>query len=167
MSLQYYGDEVGDLCDHPWGGIYDIMQVQIPDGGAPFTVQRGWSNVSALAGHDPCVIPPGTPPYFNTAVESGKQDVYLSVGETADIELQGFSDGTMSDWTLTMEDQGPHYGAGQTLSFALDTTTMNNGKTAHLQVTLTKQPNIVWVPYWIHSTSGNLQHIWGGNVFLK
>ena len=147
------------------------MSVQIPDGGAPFTVQRGWSNLSALAGHDPCVIPPATP-YFNTAVETGKQDVYLSVGETADIELQGWSDGTMNDWTISMEDQGPHYGAGQTLAFTLDKTTMNDGQTAHLQVTLTKQPNITWVPYWIHScsvsgcSSGN-HHVWGANIFLK
>jgi hypothetical protein len=168
LSLQYYGDEVGDLCDHPWGGIYDIMSVQIPDGGSPFTVQRGWSNKSALAGHDPCVIPPATPPFFNTAVESGKQIVYLSVGETADIELQGYSDGTMSDWTLSMEDQGPHYGAGTTLGFSLDTTTMNDGKTAHLKVTLQTQPNITWVPYWIHSKDGSgNHHIWGASVFLK
>jgi len=168
ISLQYYGGEVGDLCDHPWGGIYDIMQVQIPDGGAPFTVQRGWSNLSALAGHDPCVIPPASPPYFNTAVESGKQMVYLSVGETADIELEGFSDGTMSDWTISMEDQGPHYGAGQTLGFTLDKTTMNNGQKAHLQVTLQKQPNIVWVPYWIHNKDGaGHEHVWGASIFLK
>ena len=168
LSLQYYGDEVGDLCDHPWGSVYDVMSVQVPDGGAPFNVQRGWSNKSALAGHDPCVIPPATPPYFNTAVESGKQDVYLAVGESAEIELQGFSDGTMSDWTISMEDQGPHYGAGATLSFALDKTTMNDGQTAHLTVTLTKQPSIVWVPYWIHNKDGQgHEHVWGANVFLK
>jgi hypothetical protein len=168
LSLQYYGDEVGDVCDHPWGSVYDVMSVQIPDGGAPFTVQRGWSNKSALAGHDPCVIPPATPPYFNTAVESGKEIVYLSVGDSADIELDGFSDGTMSDWTISAMDQGPHVGAGATLSFAFDKTTMNNGQTAHLTVTLTKQPNIVWVPYWIvnKDSSGN-EHIWGASVFFQ
>ena len=113
-------------------------------------------------------IPPASPPFFNTAVESGKQVVYLAVGETADIELQGYSDGTMSDWTISMEDQGPHYGAGQTLGFTLDKTTMNNGQTAHLTVTLQKQPNITWVPYWIHNKDGSgNEHIWGASVFLK
>jgi hypothetical protein len=168
ISLEYYGDEVGDLCDHPWGSVYDVMSVQVPDGGAPFNVQRGWSNLSALAGHDPCVIPPATPPYFNTAVASGKEIVYLSVGDTADIELQGFSDGTMSDWTISMEDLGPHVGAGQTLAFTLDKTTMNNGQTAHLTVTLQKQPSEVWVPYWIHNKDGSgHEHIWGASVLLK
>jgi hypothetical protein len=130
-------------------------------------VQRGWSNLSALAGHDPCVIPPASPPFFNTAVESGKQIVYLGVGETADIELQGYSDGTMTDWNLTFEDQGPHYGAGATLTGSFDKTTLNNGQTTVLHVTLTKQPNITWVPYWIHSTNGGNQHIWGASIFLK
>jgi hypothetical protein len=113
------------------------------------------------------VIPPPEP-YFNTAPESGKQNVYLSVGETADIELQGFADGTMSDWTISMQDMGPHIGAGQTLAFTLDKTTMNSGQTAHLTVTLTKQPNITWVPYWIQNKDGSgHEHIWGANVFLK
>ena len=168
LAWQYYGDEVGDLCDHPWGGIYDVMTVSTIDGGAPFTVQRGWSNASALAGHDPCVIPPNDHPYFNVAPEEGKQFVHLAVGDSVTIELQAFSDGAMSDWTLGASDLGPRFGAGTTLDLQLDKTTINDGQTAHLKVTLTKKPNISWVPYVIDSKDGNgHEHQWGADVLLE
>ncbi len=166
LSWQFYGDEVGDLCDHPWS--FDSMNLTTIDGGAPFNVQRGWSNVSALAGHDPCVIPPGTPPYYNTAVESGKQAVYLSVGESTTIQLQGFSDGTMADWTIAAIDMGNHYGAGAgNLNLVLDKTTMNNNQTASLTITLTKTPNTTWIPYVIDNKGASGEHQWGASVYLK
>jgi hypothetical protein len=167
---EYYGDEVGDLCDHPWS--FDSMNVQTIDGGAPFNVQRGWSNASALLGHDPCVIEPTDRPYFNTAPESGKQTVHLAVGDSADIELQGFADGTVpSDWTLSAQDLGPRFGNPTTLSFSFDTTSMNAGKTAHLTVTLTKKPTVAWVPYVIDSkgtiAGKSYEHTWGADVWLE
>lgn len=166
LAWQYYGDEVGDLCDHPWA--FDSMNVTTIDGGAPFNVQRGWSNASALAGHDPCVVPPSDHPYFNVAPESGKQLVHLAVGGSATIELDAFSDGAMSDWTLSASDLGPRFGAGATLSFSLDKTTINAGQTAHLTVTLTKQPNIAWIPYVIDSKDGSgHEHTWGADVWLE
>jgi len=167
---EYYGDEVGDLCDHPWS--FDSMNITTIDGGAPFNVQRGWSNVSALAGHDPCVIEPSDHPYFNTAPESGKQDVYLGVGDSVTIELQGFADGTVaSDWTLSAQDLGPRFGNPATLNFSFDTTAMNAGKTAHLTVTLTKQPSVAWVPYVIDSkgqiNGQTYEHTWGADVWFE
>jgi hypothetical protein len=166
LSWEYYGDEVGDLCDHPWK--FDSMDIQTLDAGAPFNVQRGWSNASALAGHDPCVIEPTAYPYFNVAPESGKQLVHLGVGDSETIELQAFADGAMSDWTISAADLGPRFGAGATLSFSLDKTTINDGQTAHLTVTLTKKPNIDWVPYVIDSKdqSGH-EHTWGANVWYQ
>ncbi len=164
-----YGCEVGDLCDHPWGGIYDTMTLVSYDGGAPYTLQRGWSDVSSLAGHDPCVIPPSDHPYFNTAVESGKQKIYLSVGESTTIELDGFADGTMPDWTIAASDQsGPILGASTSLTFSLDKTTMNNGQTAHLTITLTKAPQYSYVPYVIDNKDANgHEHQWGASVYLQ
>ena len=169
LSWQYYGDEVGDLCDHPWS--FDSMTVDTIDGGAPFTVQRGWSNASGLLGHDPCVIPPGHP-YFNTAVQSGDQAIYLSVGQQKTIDLEGYSDGAMGDWTISAIDEGGHYGAGNVLGLSLDTTTMNNGQTAHLTITLSSQPSTTWIPYVIdnvYKTDGGAQyeHQWGASVYLQ
>jgi hypothetical protein len=158
LSWNRLGDEVGDLCDHPWS--FDTMVE------STFTVQRGWSNVSALAGHDPCVIAPATP-YFNAAPESGKQTVYLSVGESADIELQAFSDGTTPDWALSGVDLGPIFGAGQTLTFSFDKTTVNDGDVAHMTVTLSKKPTSAWVPYAIDSKGNGKEHQWGASVILK
>jgi len=174
LSWQFYGDEVGDVCDHPWS--FDSMSVTPPDAGMAFNVQRGWSNVSALAGHDPCVIPPSDHPYFNTAVQSGMQAIYLSVGESATIQLEGFSDGPMPDWNIAAIDMGSHYGAGNVLTLSLDKTTMNNGQTANLTITLASQPTITWIPYVIDNkgtytpdggSAGNYEHQWGASVYLK
>jgi hypothetical protein len=169
LSWQFYGDEVGDLCDHPWS--FDSMTVDTIDGGQPFTVQRGWSNLSALAGHDPCVIPPGHP-YFNTAVQSGDQAIYMSVGDTKTIQVQGFSDGAMGDWTISAIDMGNHYGAGSVLTLTLDTTTMNDGQTANLTITLNAQPKITWIPYVIDNVyktdaGAQYEHQWGASVYLQ
>lgn len=166
----YYGDEVGDVCDHPWS--FDSMTVQTQDGGPPFTVQRGWSNASALLGHDPCVVEPGDYPYFNAAPESGAQIVHLGVGESTVIELQGFADGNVpDDWTLSAQDLGPRFGNPATLSFSFDTTSMNAGKTATLTVTLTKKPSVAWVPYVIDSKGQvggkTYEHTWGADVWFE
>jgi hypothetical protein len=166
MSWQYYGDEVGDICDHPWG--FDVMDITTIDGGAPFTVQRGWSNLSALAGHDPCVIPPSDHPYFNTAVQSGTQAIYLGVGDSTTIQLQGFSDGAMPDWNITAVDMGSHYGAGNVLNLSIDQSTMNNGQTANLTITVTAKPTITWMPYLIDNKDSNgHEHQWGASVYLE
>jgi hypothetical protein len=166
LSWQYYGDEVGDLCDHPWS--FDSMTVDTIDGGSPFTVQRGWSNVSALAGHDPCVIPPTDTPYFNTAVQAGDQAIYLTVGESKTIDIIGFSDGTMPDWNLAAIDMGSHYGAGNVLTLSLDASTINNGMTAHLTITLASKPSITWIPYVLDNKDGNgHEHQWGASVYLQ
>jgi hypothetical protein len=171
-SFCRYGCEVGDLCDHPWGSVYDTMTLSSYDGGAPYTLQRGWSNVSALAGHDPCVIPPSDHPYFNTAVESGMQIIYLGVGQSQTIELDGFADGTMSDWTIAAIDESNSiFGTTPVLGFSLDTTSMNDGKKAMLTITMNAKPQLSWVPYVIDNkatiNSQNYEHQWGANVFFE
>ena len=169
LSWEYYGDEVGDVCDHPWG--FDSMNVLTIDGGVPFNVQRGWSNASALAGHDPCVVEPSDHPYFNVAPESGKQIVHLAVGESVTISLEAFSDDSMPDWTISAQDLGPRFGAGATLGFSIDTTTINVGKPAKLTVTLNTKPAMAWVPYVIDSKATingkNYEHTWGANVWFE
>ncbi len=171
-SFCRYGCEVGDLCDHPWGAVYDTMTLSSYDGGAPYTLQRGWSNDSALAGHDPCVIPPSDHPFFDTAVESGKQIIYLSVGQSETIELDGFSDGAMSDWNIAaIDESNPIFGTSPVLSFSFDKTTMNNAQVAHVTITMTAKPQLSWVPYVIDNKAtinGNAyEHQWGANVFFQ
>ncbi len=158
ISWSRLGDEDGDLCDHTWS--FDTMTQ------STFTVQRGWSNKSALAGHDPCVVAPAEA-YFNAAPESGKQTVYLSVGESAVIALDAFSDGTTPSWTLAGVDLGPYFGAGSTLAFSFDKTTVNNGDVAHMTVTLTTKPTSTWIPYAIDSKGNGKEHQWGASVMLK
>jgi len=178
LAWQYYGDEVGDICDHYWSfesTVTDSMYIDTIDGGAPFQVQRGWSNLSALAGHDPCVIPPSNP-YFNTAPGQSQQNVYLSVGESTTVQFTGFSDGPMPDWTISAIDMGSHYGSGNVLTLSLDTTTMNSGQVANLTITLNSEPTITDVAYVIDSKGTytpdggspiTAEHQWGANVYLK
>ncbi len=158
-SWQWYGDEVGDLCDHPWG--FDGT-----DAGG-HNVQRGWSNVSALGGHDPCVTAP-TDPYFNVAPGTGKQNLYLAVGETATIDLQPFADGKTGDWSLAVNETSKRYGdKADVLSFQLDTTTVNDGTPAHLQITLNAKPTYGYATYELVSKGNGHEHHWGANVWLK
>ena len=93
------GGEVGDMCAQ-----FPNVFVQFP----PFahTVQRTWSNASAKAGHDPCVLAPAGEVYFNAApvlpdvvpwTLQGQtvmiKAVQIPVGGTMTIPVQLFSDG--------------------------------------------------------------------------
>lgn len=154
----FYGDEVGDLCDYPW----EFTQMTE----STFDVQRGWSNESARAGHDPCVAQPKSEVYFNVAPAAGKQEIHLGVGESATFELEAYSDAMTTDWTLSGEDIGGRIGENATLSFSFDKTTINAGQTVKLTIKLNDKPSLGVAPYVIHS-AGAGHHWWGATVRLK
>jgi len=158
LGWQALGDENGDVCDHSWG--FDTMTQ------STFEVQRAWSNTSARAGHDPCVPAPPDP-YFDVAPESGGQVIYLAVGESRTLELDAWSDKPTAPWTLSAVDLGPNLGAGAALDLQLDKTTVGDGDTAHLTVTLTKKPTRPDTAYDLVSKGGGKTHHWGASVRLK
>jgi hypothetical protein len=158
LGWQQLGDENGDVCDHTWG--FDTMMQ------STFSVQRAWSNASALAGHDPCVPAPPDP-YFNVAPESGAQIIYLAVGESRTIELDAWSDAPTAPWALSAADLGPNLGAGAALDLKLDKTTVGDGDKAHLTVTLTKKPTRPETAYDLLSKGGGKTHHWGAAVRMK
>ena len=100
--------EVADLCQNALDGI--------TEGG--FKLERAWSNAAALAGREPCVpVPAG--------------EVYS--GASADpATIQLASPGETVTFTLT----GPGARSELALAVALDADTIQNGRTATLQVTV-------------------------------
>jgi hypothetical protein len=100
------GAEIADLCDL----VPDDYQ-QLT--GLPFTVQRIWSNASALAGHDPCLPIPAGQVYFNaapvlpdtwTATVAGHsfttRSVAIAPGQSKAVEVDLFSDAPTGPWTV-------------------------------------------------------------------
>ena len=152
------GGEVGDLCEtQQAGGLY------LPSD-YPFVVQRSWSNVAALAGHDPCV-PSQVPVYFNTIPElpdtvsltvygSGRatKGIKMAIGETKTINLQLVADGPIIPWNVTVKDasyESPH------LSFKLDKGTGKAGDTIALTITKkSESASIGAEPFSITSNNG-------------
>jgi hypothetical protein len=114
-----------------------------------YWVQRTWSNVSAAAGHDPCV-PVMATPYVEAmtnlpdiSIDDGQggafttRGVTVPVGQSKTVEVDLYADAPTADWTVvpvdavsTFEKTSPE------LSFQLDRTTGNNGD--KLQLTITR-----------------------------
>jgi hypothetical protein len=90
------GDEAADLCVDP----FVMNQDETSDG--TYTVQRIWSNQQAGANLDPCHPIPSGETYFNAA--PSQAFFVLGVGASATFEVDAFSDGPRSDWTLTAQD---------------------------------------------------------------
>jgi hypothetical protein len=149
------GGEAGDLCEN--GG--SLISITPPELG--HVVQRTWSNISAGASHDPCV-PAIAGPFFDsapvlpdtvmlTSFLTGtvtSQGVIVPAGMSKMIEVKLFSDGpTSGPWTVQADDLlFQLYGSSglqNTMSFAWDKTTGQNGDTLHLTITVTQSTSLL------------------------
>lgn len=113
------GVEVGDLCYGRFTqeGAYEL--------------ERVWSNKAAAGNGDPCVPAlPGAIAFGMTATPSFLQEVH--VGVPFEFTVTGWSLAPVPDWTL----QALPWGGDFAITAALDRTTMNNGTTAVLKVTI-------------------------------
>lgn len=134
--------EIADMCDDYLG----LGQDHWTEGS--YVYQRIWSQKAAAANENPCRPVPAGEVYFNAAPTQSFFE--LNVGETTTIEVDGFSDGPHTDWTVLPEDWTDP--TGQTtytnLAFAgpavdaggLPATTANNGSKLQLSITLTQDP---------------------------
>ncbi len=134
------GGEVADLCVDPFG----LGQDETTSGA--FTVQRIWSNAHAASGMDPCNPIPVGEVYFSA---SPRQTVFvLDVGASATFEVDAFSYGTMSDWTLSAQDWSDSTTtayldlsiAGGMQTDAGPAIQVNNGSTVRVTVSLLRDP---------------------------
>ena len=134
------GGEVGDMCEFVGEAAQQLV--------GTFYVQRTWSNLSAAAGHDPCV-PVLSTPYASaapmltddasfddgTGTPKTTKSVKIPVGMTKTIDIALYSDAPTADWTVKAIDAAQLYGSPKELSFTWDKTTGNNGDVLHLTIT--------------------------------
>ncbi len=166
------GGEIGDLCAQDPRAFYK------PSGFA-YTVQRTWSNKSALAGHDPCV--PNLPgPYFNSApvlvdalTLSGNgggslatKGASIALGKSKAIEFDLYSDApTSGAWTAKLYDSVTLTGGGAAnLSFSPSVISGKNGDTAHVTVTVKSAGQYGFESFVVVNELGQTGSYWVGMV---
>ncbi len=136
-----FGGEAGDMCAQ-----FPSSYVKLPD--FPYTVQRTWSNMAALAGHDPCQPAYPSAPYFNAVpvlpddvvAHEGPSMVHVKgvnipVGQTKTIDVDLFSDAaTSGPFTVTASDLSKFLGSDPALELSLDRDAGENGQVLHLTI---------------------------------
>ena len=161
------GGENSDLCAQFPGAFYKPSDL-------PFTVQRSWSNITAKAGHDPCV-PAMTGPYFNTMPElkdtlsiGGQfttKGVKIPVGQTAVVQLKLFSDvETGAPWTVNVVDAAALQGAPANLQLTLDKNSGRNGDIINLTIKVLSKNEFGAEGFLVESQLGNRTTLWIGLV---
>ncbi len=133
------GAELGDMCEY----LQPYIDARLV---GDFTVQRTWSNASAMAGHDPCVPAPATP-YIAAAPQldddimlmthggtTTTKGVQVTLGTTKTIEVDLFSDAPAAAFTVDAVDVSKT----ATLAFQWDRMSGVNGDRLNLMITRTK-----------------------------
>ena len=92
--------------------------------------QRIWSNAAAAVGNDPCIPAVSKPPYFNTSATPNAVQ-HVAPGASATFELKGWSAAAVPAWQLSTAVEG-----SLAATMKLSATTLNNGETSTLTVTV-------------------------------
>jgi hypothetical protein len=137
------GGELGDMCEFNHAAYQPLL--------GTFMVQRTWSNVSAAAGHDPCVPVLATPYVVATTnvpditIDGGggqslvTRGVTVAVGESKVVEVDLYSDGDAPDWTVEAFDVASKFQMQPAeLMLTLDRPTGHNGDKLMLTITRLK-----------------------------
>jgi hypothetical protein len=143
-AFAFGGGEIGDMCAL-------FPNAFFKPAGLPYTVQRSWSNESALASHDPCQpdLTRGEV-YFNSVavlpdeVTIGgamTRALTLDLHTSKTVEVDLYSDGpTTGPWSVQAVDVLEFQGYAAALSFRWDKTSGTNGDKLHLTVTARSNP---------------------------
>jgi hypothetical protein len=163
------GGENANLCAQSKASFVKLLE--LPE----YMVQRSWSNLSAQAGHDPCVpILPGTV-YFNSApVMPDKitvdipqpvqmEGIQVPMGESKTIEVVLFSDAkTSGPWNVTAFDTGSFQNNQPELAFTFDKSSGVNGEKLNLTIKRLKESKYGASLFYLVSTLGGQQSLWIG-----
>jgi hypothetical protein len=100
-----------------------------------YALHRSWSNAAATAGTQPC-IPADAGEIYESVSASPASIVPATAGSTVSWTLTGWSTAETSDWTLrTARPDGSDFAIAE-LAPVLSRTTINNGKTVTLTMTV-------------------------------
>lgn len=170
-QLALGGGENADLCAQSASSF--VKFPELPQ----YMVQRSWSNISAMAGHDPCVPTLPGNVYFNSApvmpdkitVNIGQivkmEGVVIPVGEERTIEVALFSDAkTSGPWSVKAFDLAALQGGSPELDLAFDKDSGVNGEKLNLTIKVLKQSQYGINLFYLLSNLGNQQNIWIGLV---
>jgi hypothetical protein len=104
------GSEIGDMCEIQPEAFFQFSDF-------PFVVQRYWSHAAARAGTDPCVPEYPGEVFFNAVPELPDNVTFpmqggnitviskkIAVGASATIDLDLYSEGPTTPWTVTVQD---------------------------------------------------------------
>jgi hypothetical protein len=168
LQMMMGGGEVGDLCA-PWPSSFFVPS------SLPYMVQRTWSNVAALAGHDPCQ--PALPgEIFFNAVPTLADDVQvidqgtfyptkganIAIGASKTIDVHLYSDDDVGAWIVDAKNL-PR--TASYLSFTWDRTIGQNGDTLHLTIHVAgTNADYGGDPFILSSTQGSTTNYWIGYV---
>jgi hypothetical protein len=111
--------EVGDFCE----------LLTTTEGG--YSLQQIWSNSAAKANdRDPCIPSPPEPFYNATATPGTVKS--LAAGQSFTFEIKGWSSAPVAPWMLSADAGGSSFDPKPTL----DATTLQNGQSAHLTISV-------------------------------
>jgi hypothetical protein len=143
-----------------------------------YTVQRIWSNASAMAGQDPCLPLLPSEVYFNSAPELSDTinlnlfgqslsftGVTIPVGSTTTIPLDLFSTApTTGPWRVTVQDFSQLMQGPQELQLSLDNTSGSNGDKLNLTIKVEQASQYGAELFFIVSSLNGQEHYWIGAV---
>jgi hypothetical protein len=162
------GGEIGDMCAQFPGVFFKPT-------GFDYTVQRSWSNMAALASHDPCQPSLPGEVYFNSVAVlpdvtlgggiGATTAVTIPLHTTKTVEVDLYSDGpTSGPWTVQAVDANALQGQPASLSFSWDKTTGQNGDKLHLTISTISDPATKGDGFIIQSQLGSATNFWIGLV---
>jgi hypothetical protein len=137
-------------------------------------VQRSWSNLAIIDGHDPCVPALDGEVNFNAAPEMADTVTFRGIvpvtgvlipqGQSKTIPVDLFSDGPIAaPWTVQAFDTSALFGGTPVLDFAFDKTTGLNGDKLMLTITVSGTVKSTH-NFLLVSSIGKTQHFWFGVV---
>ena len=125
---------------NPWsaldGEVADFCELLTTTEGG-YSLQQVWSNSAAKANdRDPCVPSPSTPFYNATATPGTVQMV--AAGQSFTFEIKGWSSAPVAPWMISADAISSPLADGTSFDPKpmLDATTLQNGQSAHLTVTV-------------------------------
>jgi hypothetical protein len=165
-GLAIGGGETWSLCAQEDASFVTLTEI-------PYMVERGWSNASAAAGHDPCVPAPQGQAYFNAIAVlpdslafagTTTQGVKIPNGGSRTIAVDLYSDAaTTGPITVSAFDYAATFGQSPALSFSFDSTSGLNGQHLNLTISVLRalaNPE----PFYLKSTVGSVSHFSVGLV---